>query len=91
MGMQCHFSESEITANPDRLEIEKVYHADSDTWSAVVSDKTLQEAYIIVSYQPGVSEQHTNGSCWFDIGQATVVQLGKLAWLIHRRICFSCS
>jgi hypothetical protein len=89
MGMQCTFDEA--SAIDQNCELDKTYHPDSDTWSAVIWDKGMEDAFITVNYTESGNEIEPNNYCWFDVGRGTAEQLAKLAWLIHRRIPFVCA
>lgn len=85
MGMQCTFDES--SAIDQNCEVDVTYHADSDTYSCVIHDKGMSEAFITCNYTKSVNGDY----CWFDVGMGTKEQLDKLAWLIYRRIPFTCA
>jgi hypothetical protein len=85
MGMQCTFNVADV--EDQNCEIDKTYHAESDTWSAVICDKGMEDAFICVNLSKGKESDF----CWFDVGRGTSEQLAKLNWLIHRRISFICA
>jgi hypothetical protein len=85
MGMQCTFGVA--SAEDQNCEVDKTYHADSDTYSAVIHDKGMDDAFIVANY----SESPDGDYCWFDVGMGTEEQLAKMKWLIYRRIPFDCS
>ena len=92
MGMQVSFSRDE--AENGNCTVEPIYDKESNTYSCIIVDKDNADALITANYAPPIATgfvEDSKSAIWFDVGGCQPSQLAKIAWLIRRRICFTCA
>lgn len=78
MGMQCHFSFSDLP----ELAIVK---------ECIDDESGENVGYLITYNHQDIAVNGSEGSYWFDVGSTTQRQMSKIQLLIQWRVCFSCS